>query len=135
MARLQRDPAADLSPFRSAYVAHMLDRAKYYEDMAWRVLGRGIAHTMLVHHSLLSALFLGDLLEALERDGWTVIDAEEAYLDPVFRLQPDSVPAGESLVWSLAHTDPKFSGELRFPGEDEEYEKAILDRLEPPPAR
>ena len=31
-----------------------------------------------------------------------------------------------------AHADPRPSGELRYGGEDEEYERAILDRREPP---
>jgi peptidoglycan/xylan/chitin deacetylase (PgdA/CDA1 family) len=129
--RLTREPAADVAPFRDAYLAHMLDRARYYDGLARAAVGRAIAHTMLVHHSLLNALFLGDLLGALEKDGWTIVDADEAYEDPIFQSAPSVLPAGESLVWSLAKENAALAPTLRYPGEDEDYEKATLDRLEP----
>ena len=134
--RLGRDPSADVAPLRAAYVAHMLDRARYYDDLARTVLGRPVAHTMLVHHSLLNALFLGDVLDALVADGWTLIDAEAAFADPLSRRAPDVLPAGESLIWSMAKERPDLvaPGALRYPGEDEDYERATLDRLEPPRA-
>ena len=129
--RLRREPAADLTPFRDAYVAHMLDRARYYDDLARAALGKRISHTMLVHHSLLNALFLDDLLEAFAKEGWALVDAEEAFSDPVFQRVPQVLPAGESLVWSIAKENPALAGRLRYPGEDDQYEKTTLDRLEP----
>ncbi len=129
--RLRRDPMADLSPFRAAYIAHMLNRSHYYDDLARSMLGRTSVHTMLVHHSLLNALFLGDLLDAFEKDGWAIVDAEEAYADPVFQRTPQVLPAGESLIWSLAKEHAALARTLRYPGEDEDYEKGTLDALEP----
>jgi hypothetical protein len=58
-----------------------------------------------------------------------VIGAEEAFADPVFRRQPDTVPAGESLIWALAKESGKFETRLRYPGEDDVYEKPLLDQL------
>jgi hypothetical protein len=134
--RLTRDPSADAAPFRAAYVAHMVDRARYYDDLARTVVGRSVAHTMLVHHSLLNALFLGDVLDALVAEGWTLVDAETAFADEIASRAPDVVPAGESLLWSMAKERPALvaPGALRYPGEDEEYEQTTLDRLEPPKA-
>ncbi len=129
VARLEADPGADLAPFRAAYLAHMLDRARYYDRLATTVTGHPIAHTLLVHHNLLNALFLGDLVDALERDGFRVISPEEAYADPVFAAQPAAIPAGESLVWSLAHGDARLRAGLRYPAEDEAYEADALSRL------
>jgi hypothetical protein len=34
--------------------------------------------------------------------GWSVVDVRNAYEDPVFQLAPDVLPAGQSLLWSLA---------------------------------
>lgn len=126
--RLRRDPGADLAPFRAAYVAHVRDRARHYDALAREVVGRTIAHTLLVHHSLLNALFLGDVLTALVADGFTLVDTDEAFDDPIFRERPDVLPAGESLVWSLAR---RRGAVLRYPGEDEVYEAPTLDALEP----
>ena len=58
-----------------------------------------------------------------------MIDAEEAFSDEVFTRQPDTVPAGQSLLWALAKESGKFEARLRYPGEDDVYEKPVLDRL------
>ena len=59
--------------------------------------------------------------------GWKLISADEAFADPVFRRQPRIVPAGESLIHALAQERGGFA--LRYPGEDDVYEKPILDGL------
>jgi hypothetical protein len=78
---------------------------------------------------LLNALFLADLLAMFRSQGWGVVDAEEAFSDPVFHRQPDTAPAGESLIWAVAKETGRFESRLRYPGEDDTYEKALLDRL------
>lgn len=40
-----------------------------------------------------------------------------------------AVPAGESLMWALAKESGRFEDRLRYPGEDDVYEKPLLDRL------
>jgi len=128
-ARLKEDPKFDVNRFRRPYLAHIQDRAQYYDTLARKVLGKTIPHTLLIHFNLLNALFLGDLLESLEKNRWQIIDADAAFNSPVFQLQPDIVPAGESLVWGLAKETGRFENLLRYPGEDDVYEKPILDRL------
>jgi peptidoglycan-N-acetylglucosamine deacetylase len=128
-SRLTKDPAADLKPYRDFYLRHMWERATYYDDLARKVLGRSVKHTILMHYNLLNALFLGDLLDMFKSKGWRLIDAQEAFKDPVFQAAPKIVPAGESLVWALAKETGKFDNLLRYPGEDSEYEKAKMDKL------
>lgn len=125
--RLKASPKADLSPYRDYYLEHVWERSAFYEDLARKVLGRGVRHTLLLHHNVLNGLFLGDLLRMYERKGWKLIDAERAFADPVFNSAPNIVPAGESLVWALAKETGKFESLLRYPGEDGEYEKARMD--------
>jgi peptidoglycan/xylan/chitin deacetylase (PgdA/CDA1 family) len=129
MERLQATPAADLSGFRTAYLTHMLDRAHYYDRLATAITGYSIAHTLLLHHNLLNALFLGDLIDALERDGFRVIAPEQAFADPVYAMQPATIPAGEGLVWALAHGDARLRAGLRYPAENDTYEAEALNRL------
>jgi hypothetical protein len=93
------------------------------------VLGRSVSHTLLIHYNLLNSMFLGDLLAMFRSRGWAVTDAEEAFKDEVFKLQPDIAPAGESLIWALAKETGRFEDRLRYPGEDDTYEKPTLDRL------
>ncbi len=128
-ARLMQNPTADVKPYRDFYLRHIWQRAVYYNNLAQKVTGRQIKHTLLVHHSLLNALFLGDLIQMFRDKGWKVIDASKAFQDPVFKLSPSIVPAGESLIWGLAKESGNYEGMLRYPGEDSEYEKDEMDRL------
>ena len=128
-ARLSKDPAADVKPYRNFYLTHMWERAQYYDDLALRVLGRTVKHTILMHYNLLNALFLGDLLDMFKSKGWKLIDAQEAFKDPVFLAAPEIVPAGESIIWALAKETGKFDHLLRYPGEDSAYEKAQMDKM------
>lgn len=128
-ARLTKDPAADVKPYRDFYLDHMWERAVYYDELARKALGRSVKHTILMHYNLLNALFLGDLLEMFKSKGWKLIDASEAFKDPVFSAEPKIVPAGQSIVWAIAKETGKFASVLRYPGEDSEYENAKMDEL------
>jgi len=128
-ARLQKDPGADTKPYRDFYLEHMWDRAQYYDALAKKVLGRPVKHTILMHFNLLNGLFLGDLIEMFRKQGWQLIDAEDAFTDPVFRAEPQTLPAGESVVWALAKEKGTIAKSLRYPAEDGEYEMARMNKL------
>ena len=127
--RLTNDAAADVKPYRDFYLEHMWARSEYYESLAQRVLNRPVKHTLLMHFNLLNGLFLNDLLAMYKAKGWQLVDAEEAFTDPVFASKPNVVPAGESIIWSLAKENGKIPMHLRYPAEDAEYEKARMDKL------
>lgn len=120
-------PGADPAPFRKAYLDHLWDRAQYYEGLARQLSLKDLHHTLLLHTNEINAAFLPDVIAMFRARGWTVVDAQAAFEDPRFRLQPDVLPAGESLVWSLAKQ--RGLPGLRYPAEDDVYEKPILDRL------
>jgi len=127
--RLQKDSNADTKPYRDFYLEHMWDRAQYYDALGKRVLGRPVKHTILTHFNLLNGLFLGELIEMFKSKGWQLIDAEDAFTDPVFQAEPKILPAGESIVWSLAKAAGKILMSLRYPAEDGDYETAKMDKL------
>ena len=128
-ARLRNDPAADVKPYRDYYLEHMWTRSEYYDSLAQRVLNRPVKHTVLVHFNLLNGLFLGDLLNMYKSKGWQLVDAEEAFNDPVFAMQPKVVPAGESIVWSLAKENGTIAKSLRYPAEDGQIENERMNKL------
>lgn len=127
--RLKKDPNADVKPYRDFYLEHMWTRADYYDKLAQRVTRRPVKHTVLIHFNLLNGLFMNDMIEMLKSKGWQLIDAEEAFTDPVFAAKPNVVPAGESIVWSLAKENGTIAKSLRYPAEDGEYENARMDKL------
>lgn len=128
-ARLKKDPNADVKPYRDFYMEHMWARADYYDALARRVLGRPVKHTVLVHFNLLNGLFLNDLIAMFKSKSWQPIDAEDAFTDPVFSAKPKVLPAGESIVWSLAKEKGTIPKTLRYPAEDGEYENARMNKL------
>lgn len=127
--RLRDDPSSDVGPFKQFYLEHLFDRAMFYETLAFKITGRHISHTLLLHHNLAAALFLGDLIKMFKDRGWHVIDAEDAYHDEIFRLRPENVPAGESLIWALAKEKGIYESLLRYPAEDSSYEEKKMDSL------
>jgi peptidoglycan-N-acetylglucosamine deacetylase len=127
--RLRLDARFDPARFRQPYLDHIWNRAQFYDQLSRDVVGRSVAHTILVHYNYLNSLFLGDVLAMFRARGWDPIAADEAFADPVFERMPDTVPAGESLIWALAKETGRFESRLRYPGEDDTYEKPILDKL------
>jgi peptidoglycan-N-acetylglucosamine deacetylase len=127
--RLKLNPQADVTPYRDFYLKHMWNRAQFYNELSKKVFGREIKHTILVHHSLLNALFLNDLMTMFKDKGWVLISAKDAFKDDIFKLEPKNLPVGESIVWSAAKETGKYESILRYPGEDGEYEKDEMDKL------
>lgn len=120
---LKKNPELDYSPYRDFYLQHIYERVQFYNELALKVTGRQITHTLLIHHNLLNALFLDDLINMFEEKGWEVVNVDKAYMDDtVYNEIPDILPAGESLIWALAKQTGKYEEILRYPGEDGEYE-------------
>jgi peptidoglycan/xylan/chitin deacetylase (PgdA/CDA1 family) len=100
--RLRKDPVGDVSDLRSAYLEHVLDAADQARELGRRLLGRDPVHVILLHHTLLNALYLGDLLRALKANGWTFVPLDAAARDPLYAMQAVAPNAGADLLWSLA---------------------------------
>ena len=127
--RLAQNINADLEPYRRFYLAHVWERANFYDGLARRLFGNPIMHTILMHHRLLTALFLDDLLQMFRNRGWDLVDAQTAFRSPIFGLEPKSLPSGQSLVWAVAKERGGYDSILRYPGEDEKYEDPKMDAL------
>jgi peptidoglycan-N-acetylglucosamine deacetylase len=128
-ARLANNARADVAPYKEFYLSHLWDRAAFYDSLSRKALGRSVKHTLLIHHNVLNEFFLADVLDMFQSKGWKLIDAADAFTDPVFSAAPDILPAGESIIWALAKESGKFDDILRYPGEDETYEKPKMDKL------
>lgn len=128
-ARLQAHPQSSVDPYRGFYLDHIWDRATFYDGLAKSLFGHSIDHTILLHHRLTTGLFLDDMLSMFSERGWRLVDAEVAFASPVFALEPNVLPAGQSLVWAAAKADGRFEKLLRYPGEDGDYEAPKMDAL------
>ncbi|MBL7828715.1 MAG: polysaccharide deacetylase family protein [Saprospiraceae bacterium] len=114
--------APQVEQFKQFYIQHLFERAQYYESLSYELNQRHISHTLLLHHNLAAALFLGDLIQKFKAEAWEVTDADKAFEDEIFQHTPATVPAGESLIWSMAKAAGKYDDQLRYPAEDSRYE-------------
>jgi peptidoglycan-N-acetylglucosamine deacetylase len=126
LALLAAGRSEPVKRLKRAYVRHLLERATYYDTLARQVLARSPPHVMLLHTNALNAAALRDAIEAFRAKGWHFIAARSALEDPLYAMQPDTLPAGESIIWALA----KEHGveDLRVPAEDAIYERPLLKR-------
>jgi peptidoglycan-N-acetylglucosamine deacetylase len=127
--RLKADSRADITGFREFYINHILERARYYNTLSIELNHRQIRHVVLLHFNLTSALFLGDLIDRLKKEGWEIDNYTDAMKDPVYNELPEAMPSEQSLIWLMAKQSGKYEDVLRYPGEDGDYEKEKMDKL------
>ena len=109
-----------LDRLKQAYIAHLLHRADYYDQLAQLTINRSPQHVLLLHVNAINAAFLKDVITAFQQHGWTFISAADALQDPLYTQHSQNIPAGESVIWSIAKT--KGLENLRYPAEDAPYE-------------
>jgi peptidoglycan/xylan/chitin deacetylase (PgdA/CDA1 family) len=80
---LKRDPQADVSAIRSAYLGHIKQRALAYRALSQQLQGRDIAQVILLHHNLINAMWLDDVIAMFREMGWTITTPQAAFADPV----------------------------------------------------
>lgn len=95
---LMKTPKADISAYRNYYVESTQALAAHYQREAV-VLGRpSLPHQVLMHHNILNALCLDDVIKSWKADGWTIIPAETALKHPFYQLEPVTPTRGRSAV-------------------------------------
>ena len=127
---LGKNPQADLAPLKQLYLAHVKQRALAYRALSQQLQGRDIAQVLLLHHNLVNALWLDDIIGQFNDMGWTITTPAAAFADPVYQLAPERAAPGQSLLLSMGRT----MGLGRFPGgerlvDDGDYEMDLLKDL------
>ena len=94
------------------YVGWHVEAADFADAMMLKVTGRQPVQMMLLHETDLAALYIGDLVRALRKAGWTVVSADAAYADPIGTAMPD-VPSAqgtltEALAWAAGEPAPRW---------------------------
>ena len=112
---------------KRAYIRHLLERATYYDALAREVIGRSPSHVIRLHTNALNAAVLPEVIEAFRNKGWHFVSAKSAFEDPLYAMRPDTLPAGESIIWALARQ--RGVEDLRHPAEDARYERPLLRKL------
>ena len=105
LARKAREAgtAIDLPALGRLYVETIVQTADFNDRIARETLGRSPAHVLLLHETDLNALFIVDLVAGLRAAGWTIVTMDEAYRDPIARMEPDTLYLGGGRVAALAN--------------------------------
>ena len=125
---IKENDEQDIKKIKKSFIEHMIDIAKFYDDLATKMQNRKIKHSILLHHNLINALYLDDLIVALKNNGWDIINADDALKDEIYNREMSTLPAGESIIWSLAKESGKYEKELKYLVERRKYEENQLHK-------
>lgn len=87
---------------KNIWLNHLLGAVNYYDKTAIKALGRSPKHVILLHEMDATVMFIGDLVTALRKDGWKIINPIDAYSDPIYEESPLSFYTGNGLIPQLA---------------------------------
>ncbi len=124
----------DLDAAGRIFIESHVEAAEFYDRLARETYGRPIAHNMLLHETDLSAMFIGDLVAALEAKGWTIITTDEAFADPAYLAAPD-VPSAQGTLVELTAWHKGTGSQRWYPGNDttklgERFNREVLRETE-----
>jgi peptidoglycan/xylan/chitin deacetylase (PgdA/CDA1 family) len=109
---VQAGKAVDRKALGDLYVTWHVEAADFADAMMQKVTGRQPVQVMLLHETDLAALYIGDLVRALRKAGWTVVSADTAYADPIGKEMPDTPSANgtlsEALAWAAGVPAPRW---------------------------
>ncbi|MGJ8560812.1 MAG: polysaccharide deacetylase family protein [Litorimonas sp.] len=92
----------DEAALSKVYSDMVVDAAEHFDRMAIALLDRRPAQVVLLHENDLAASFTVDMVNALRANGWTLIDPDEAFSDPIAAQLPDTLFSGMGRIAALA---------------------------------
>jgi peptidoglycan/xylan/chitin deacetylase (PgdA/CDA1 family) len=121
----QQGKLIDDNALRDLYVETIMQAVEFYDAIAMKTLERSPRHVLLLHENDVAALYVGDLVAALRKAGWTIISPDEAYADPIAKIEPDTLFLGQGRVAAIARTKGMKGSDLVHEREDD----VVLDKL------
>lgn len=113
--------ALDYSQASRFYVETLYQAIEFYDELAVKAIGRSPKHILLLHENDAAALFIGDLVNFLRKNGWKIISPQEAYQDPIAAEFPAVSFQKQGRIAAIAHAKGFPEAELRHPSENTEY--------------
>lgn len=92
----------DMKALRRLYLQSQLSGVEYHDELARRTIGRSPAHVLLLHETDLAAMYIGDLVAELRRNGWTIVTPDDAFADEIRTAMPDVPYSYGTLIGSMA---------------------------------
>jgi peptidoglycan/xylan/chitin deacetylase (PgdA/CDA1 family) len=100
---MQAGDEAEAEAIVEAYVAQLREAAAHFRGTAVEKFGREVDHVLLLHANAIAARHVGEVLDALEADGFTIASLEEVLSDPIYSRVDEYVgPVGLSWIYRAA---------------------------------
>jgi peptidoglycan-N-acetylglucosamine deacetylase len=120
----------NMAALRDYYVTLHVEAADFYDGLARQTIGRSPAHVILLHETDMAAMFIGDLVAALRKDGWEIITADKAYRDPIGKVVYDTPSAQgtltEMMAWQKGLPEPRWYEYNDTDKADAKFRKDVL---------
>ena len=100
---------------KKVYIKILWESIKAYDQLAQKVLKRKVKHVLLLHENDLAALFIGDLIEYIRKQGWKIIAIEDAYQDSIAALDLLNNYAYAGRIAAIAVDKGLGKGLIEFP--------------------
>jgi peptidoglycan-N-acetylglucosamine deacetylase len=118
--------AVDMAALGELFIESHIGAAGFFDDLARKTFGRSPVHVMLLHEADVTTTFLPDLIAALKDSGWTIVPVDEAFADPIARLQPDA-PSAQGTLIELAAWERGLPAPRWYERNDENVVQALFD--------
>lgn len=97
------------------YVETIYKSVVFYDKLAKKALGESINHVLLLHENDVAAMFIGDLIKKLKKEGWEITTPEKSYEDDVTKKFPHKIlNHGRGRVFALAQ-ETNYEKDLTSP--------------------
>lgn len=111
---------------RRLYVQVMWQAIEFFDALARTTYGASAPHVLLLHENDTTALFLGDLIAHIRKQGGDIIAPQEAFGDPIYRQFPMSYFQKQGRVAAMAQLHGVPIERLKHPAEDSQYLDALF---------
>jgi peptidoglycan/xylan/chitin deacetylase (PgdA/CDA1 family) len=104
---MQAGDAGESQVIVEAYLAHLREAAAHFRAAGREKFGREVDHVLLLHANAIAARHIGELVDGLEADGFTIASLEEVLSDPIYARVDEYVgPVGLSWIYRAAPLSP-----------------------------
>jgi peptidoglycan/xylan/chitin deacetylase (PgdA/CDA1 family) len=87
---------------REIYIDILWDGIVFYDNLAQEMLGRSPKHILLLHENDLNALFIGDIIDHVRKNGGKIISVSEAYADSIALEKYDTLRLSQRRLRAIA---------------------------------
>lgn len=82
-ARISNNRRIDIVQLEKAYVEFVMEGLRQQDALAFSLLGYSPTQVLVLQETDLAAYFIAAVIEQVQKEGWTLITAEQAFNDPV----------------------------------------------------